>query len=274
MSILDIREPRRRFILPVVGLVLAAYFFFVLQRFTQSAESLDAPLNTAWRKLAIAVGESNATTLDLKAVGLKLQQTEQALAVLREADQQAAARVALGADLREHLSSRFQLVDFQNEVQKQISDLSQLAKQQKVTLAPTVSQGFPEHTADVKQPELLWAELAFVDDLLTLALNSKVTAIHTLTLPLTLTNAPPMNHPLPLAEVPVQLELSGSMSSVTRFLESLPLRTEEIKAQGLPEAPTNKPALFIDRVLLRKEAPEKPDEVRLFLRAVGFVFRE
>jgi hypothetical protein len=32
--------------------------------------------------------------------------------------------------------------------------------------------------------------------------------------------------------------------------------------------------LFVDRVVMRKQAPEKPDEVRLSLRAIGFVLRE
>ena len=49
---------------------------------------------------------------------------------------------------------------------------------------------------------------------------------------------------------------------------------DEIKAAGLPEAPTNKPALFIDRLVMRKQSPQKTDEVRVSLRAVGFVFQK
>ena len=47
-----------------------------------------------------------------------------------------------------------------------------------------------------------------------------------------------------------------------------------MRAAGLPEAPLDKPVLFIDRLVVRKQSPDKPDEVRVSLRAVGFVLRE
>ncbi len=274
MSILDLSERRRRLLVPAAGLLLAGYFFFVLLPLMQRAQDLDAPLNAAWKKLASTVGETNTGTLDLAVIAARLRQTEQSLVVVQTAEREAAARVGLNAELRDRLNTPFQLIDFQVEAQKVIDDLTQLAKQQQVTLAPAVVQGFPEYTADVKQPEMLWAELSFIDDLLTLAVNSKVTTIQALNLPLSFTNAPPTNRPPPLVQIPVQIELTGPVANVARFLETLPLRLEEIRRQDLPPPPTNKPALFIDRVFLRKETPEKPDEVRLWLRAVGFVFRE
>jgi len=124
------------------------------------------------------------------------------------------------------------------------------------------------------EPALLWAELAFLDDLLTTAINAKVATIHAVAAPLPLTNAPPPANLRSFAELPVQIELTGPVPNIARFLQTLPLRASEIKAAGLPEAPTNKPALFIDRLVLRKQSPDKPDEVRLSLRAVGFVVRE
>ena len=39
-------------------------------------------------------------------------------------------------------------------------------------------------------------------------------------------------------------------------------------------APPDKPALFIDRLIIKKQAPEKPDEVRVWMRLIGFVLRE
>jgi hypothetical protein len=77
-----------------------------------------------------------------------------------------------------------------------------------------------------------------------------------------------------LDEIPVQIELTGSTASVVRFLQGLPLRAEEINAAGLPEASTNKPAMFIDKLVLRRQSPDKPDEVRLALRIASFVFPE
>ncbi|MDW8309892.1 MAG: hypothetical protein RMK20_11020, partial [Verrucomicrobiales bacterium] len=89
-----------------------------------------------------------------------------------------------------------------------------------------------------------------------------------------LTNAPPTNGPATLAELPVQLELSGPAPNLARFLETLPQRGEELRAAGQTNVPADKPALFIERLVLRKQTPERRDEVRATLRAVGFVLRE
>ncbi len=87
---------------------------------------------------------------------------------------------------------------------------------------------------------------------------------------------PPREHAvsgLRLSEIPFQIKLTGSADSVTRLLQLLPLRGDELKAAGLAQ-PADKTALFIDRLMLKKQSPEKPDELRLWLRAVGFVLRE
>ena len=95
-----------------------------------------------------------------------------------------------------------------------------------------------------------------------------------LELPPVLTNAPPTNSLERLAEIPLQLEFVSTAGSLGRLLQSLPLRAEEIRAAGLPEVSTNKPALYIDRLVVQKQSAEKTDEVHVWLRAVGFVLRE
>ena len=47
-----------------------------------------------------------------------------------------------------------------------------------------------------------------------------------------------------------------------------------MRASGMPEARPDKAPLFIDGLILKKQAPDKPDEVRVTLRAVGFVLRD
>ena len=274
MSILSLNERQRRLIIPAGGVLLAVFFVLVFQPLARRAESLDAPLEAEWRRLAAAVGPSNAATLDFGAIAASLRQTRESLAVVNAARRQARQRVEVGPELRERLNSTFQLVDFQNEVQRQIAELQQLAAQRKVALDPAVVLGFPEHTADVRQPELLWAELAFVHDLLTLAIQSQVTGIQGLSLPAGGTNrvsATPVGR---VVAIPVQLQLTGPTPAVNRFLSSLPRRADEFDEPGLPPALTNKPALFLDRFLIRKEAPAQPDQVSLYLRAVGYVFRD
>jgi hypothetical protein len=62
----------------------------------------------------------------------------------------------------------------------------------------------------------------------------------------------------------------GPMNALMRFLVSLPLRPPELKAVGL-EALTNKPALFVGRILLRKHAPDRPNDVHLEMTLSGMV---
>jgi hypothetical protein len=154
-----------------------------------------------------------------------------------------------------------------------MDQLVQQAKAQQVNVDGAVFAGFPEHTADIKEPSLLWAALAFTDDLLNTALRCKVASIHSLDVPLLLTNAPSMEDAARWAEIPLELDFTAPADSALRLLQCLPLRTEECRAAGLPEAVPDKAPLFIDRLIIRKQSPDKPDEVRVSLRALAFVLR-
>ena len=264
-------ETRRRSLLPLLAGALVAGYLFVFLPLDRKAGSLDVPLEKKWRQLAAALGQTNAYKLDFVSLTNQFSETRAALTAFEIARKQAQARVELDEALRAQLSVAFLLVDYENAAGRQMGALARLAKQQGVGLEPAVFAGYPQTTADVKEPSLLWAELAFLDSLLTTAINAKVTTIHSVTAPLPLTNAPPANGGRSLAELPVQIDLTGPLPNVARFLQALPLRAGEIKAAGLPESPTNKPALFISRLVLRKQSPDKPDEVRVSLRAVGFV---
>ena len=269
-----LNDRRRRTLVPLAALALTAGYLFVLMPLGQRADNLKDPLDKAWSRLAAVLGQTNSPTIDFVGITNQLEATRQAIAALETARKKAAARADLGDAVRERMNAPFQLVDYENERGKQQDDLRKLAAQQQVTLAPAVFEGYPAHTADVKQPTLLWAELALIEDLLTTAIRCKVAAIHSLNVPLALTNAPPPEGVRTLAEIPVQIEFTAAAPIVAQLLQSLPLRADEMKAASLPEVPTNKPAMFIERLTLRKQSPEKPEEVRASLRVVGFVFRE
>lgn len=268
------KERRRRSLVPLAALALTAGYLFVVMPLGQRADKLKEPLDKAWGKLAVALGQTNSPTIDFVGITNQLEATRQAIAVLETARIKAAARADLGEAVRERMNAPFQLVEYEEERGKQQDDLRKLAAKHQVTIAPVVFEGYPAHTADVRQPALLWAELALIEDVLTTAIRCNVTAIHALNVPLALTNAPPPEGVRTLAEIPVQFEFTAPAPVAGQLLRSLPLRADEMKAAGLPEVATNKPALFIERLTLRKQSPEKPDEVRALLRVVGFVFRE
>ena len=73
------------------------------------------------------------------------------------------------------------------------------------------------------------------------------------------------------AEIPVRIELIAPMESAANFLLALPLVTEEMKTAGLPDCRPGKPALFLDKLMLRKQTSEKPSEVNLDAVVCGFV---
>jgi len=268
------REIRRRCILPLAGLALALFYLLGFLPLARRASNLDAPLESAWRKLAGSLEQTNTTAIDFLHITNQLIETQQALAVLEETKKKAATRLELSESLRGRLNAPFQLVDYQNERSKQIDNLDQLAKQQQVSIDPAVYLGFPEHTVDIRDPSLLWPALALTDDLLGAAVRSKVTAIHSLEVALDLTNAPTMDAPGRWTQIPIQMEFTASADNAAKVIQTLPLRADEIQTAGLPAAPSDKAPLFIDRIIIRKQTAEKLDEVRVWLRVVGFVLRE
>lgn len=269
-----LNERRRRHLIPVVVLALAAGYLFVLLPLGRRADQLNEPLNKAWRTLSASLGQTNNMSIDFVGLTNQIDATRQAVVALEKARQRAASRSALDAELRERMNAPFQLVDYENERGALQDSLRKLAAKHKVTVAPAVFDGFPAHTTDVRQPALLWVQLAFVQELLTAAIQGQVSGIQALSVPTVLTNPPPLGGQRALTEIPLQIELVGEAGKVARFLERLPLRTGELEAAGLPATTTNKPALFLDRMVLRKQSPEKPEEIRASFQIVGFVFRE
>lgn len=271
---LPLKDHQRRILIPALGICLAAYYLFVLNPLVRRAQRLDEPLQKSKLKLLVALDQTNATSIDFQRITNQLIETHQALQILQKAREQARARLQLGTATRTKVFSDFELVDYESERSKQLDVLRNLAKQQQVTVDPTVFDAFPMHTADVRQPSLLWAALSLTEGLVHTALQCKVTAIQSLDVAPVLTNAPPTNGLEQLAQIPIQIEFTGPAASAARLLQCLPLRSEEIRAAGLPEAPPDKVPLFVDRLILQKQSPDKPDEVHVWLRALGFVLRE
>lgn len=270
----SLNELKRRGIIPLLALGLAAYYVLVYVPLKHRAAQLDEPLARAWQRLSVSLEQSTNSPVDFILITNQLAETRRALTLLQQGRQQTAALLDLPAPLREKMSSSFQLVDFQNARDAQMEDLTRLAKERKIRLAPAVLSGFPEHTADVRQPELLWVALSLISNVLYGAIECRVTEIHSLQSPLVLTNEPAAGLGRNWAEIPIQIEFSGPAESALRVLQLLPLRPAEAGAAGYSGGITNKTPIFIDRLVVRKQDPAKPDQVRVTLRAAGFVTQE
>ena len=275
------QEYKRRGFLPMIGVVLAFYFLLVYLHLCRTASDLDVPLQKSWVKLATALGNTNALALDFVYVTNQLQETRQALAAISSARQNLIKQMELPPPLRDRVHAPFELFEYQNKLSQQLDSLDVRAKQKKVAIDPAVFAGFPEHSFTVQDPALLWAALAFTESLLDTALDARVLSIHSLFVVVGTTNVTNADVGR-WVEIPLELELSASANSAARFVESLPLR-QLAAAEPPPGAntSTNSPVpvstpkvpLLIDSFIIRKQAPETPDTVRLWVRVVGFVHR-
>lgn len=308
-------EIQRRSIIPIVGVVLAGCYLAIYRPFARRAAALDAPVHKAWTRLAASLDQTNTASIDFIHITNQLNDTRQALATLDSARQKAAILLALPASVRARMNAPFQLVDYENERSKKMEAIATLAKQRQTTLDAGVLAGFPEHTTEVKQPALLWFALALTDSMLNTVLQSGITSIHSLELPLPPTNsaptslqnsepkmfglqefsnvrffdpqapfsqnagsnslAPAVTAPPPDAFRPVgprtqligialQVEMTGPADHMLKIFQAISSRADA--ADRLP--------LFIDRLIIKKQSPEKPDDVRVWMRVVGFVLGE
>ena len=173
------------------------------------------------------------------------------------------------------MNAPFQLVDYQNERSKQIDDLDRQAKTTTGLGRPRRFRRIPRTHHRYRQPALLWPALALTDDLLTTALRCKVTAIHSLDVHSVITN-------VPAPESMDRWDRNPLAGGVYRFgrqrhpihPEPAPARRRDPRGRFARGRRPDKAPLFIDRLIVRKQSPDKPDEVRVWLRAVGFVLRE
>ena len=267
-------EFQQRGIVPLAGVLLAAYYFVVLLPLSHRAARLDKPLKKDWEKLSTSLEQTNTSAIDFQRITNQLSETHEAVRIFENAKKGAVARLQLDQALNARLNALFVNDEYDNERNNRRNDLANLAKQAQVAIEPVVLTSYPEYTFEVKKSSYLWAALSFTDSLLRTAVGCKVTAIQALDVPPVLNNWPPINSTEHLVEIPLQLEFTGSATSAQKLLECLPLRGEEARAAGLTNAPNNKPVLFIDRLVMQKQTPDKLDDVHVWLRAVGYVLRE
>ena len=263
---------RNRWVMLGVAVGLALYYFLIFQPLLERAETLDKPLDDVWQELVDFSTESSAVRdLDLEQINKTRKTLESSLAATEKIRETISARVELEPEIRVKMNEPFYLIDFQNERQKRIEQLIDLAKARKVTLDPAALAGFPEYKAETRDPSVLWAQLSIVDQVLALAINSKVGQVKSVSLLPTQPESNVKDAEAHWREIPLRIELIAPMASAADFLFAMPLRAEEMKTAGLPESLPGKPALFLERVLLRKQTPEKPDEVNLDVVVSGFV---
>lgn len=258
--------------LMLLGVSLALYHLAIYRPLCRFAAEIDGPLADTWKRLRQTSPYAQALDAGYsQRIQVGLDQAREASRGLDEVRRQALGRIEADPAVREKMDRPFQLIEFQNERQVRLEELARLATQAKVALGPGVAEGFPEYTAGRRDPALLWPQLAVAHHAVAAAIQAQVSTVAVVRL------APMVFHPAStnanqwLVEIPVRLELAGPAPVVTRLLEALPLRPDELKARGLPEALPGKPVLFLGGLLLRKENRDRPDYVHVELSASSLV---
>jgi len=256
-------------------LALAAYYLLVFQPLAGRARLADKALVSDWDRFV----SSNRTSLACAGLALddytnRLQQLRLAATNLMTAGRLVSGRVNLPAGIRGVMSGPFSLIDLQNERQRKTEEIAQLARDRGVKLEPGASNGLAVDTGysvDMETPAMLWARLHFTSQLVRTALESKVGGLTGLNqLPDTAYRSA-LDGSVFLEEMPMRLELFGSTEAVNRFLASLPLPASAVGSVGLPTTLTNKAVLFINQLLVRKCAPDRPGDVSVEVNVSGFV---
>lgn len=266
----SLTRQRVQWIVTLSALALVAYYFLVYWPLSNTVVFLDKPLTNLWQQLVLTNGNGRSVdALDLAATSENLRQSQLARRTLAQQREQVLSRIALDPEIEKKLRQPFQYIDFQNERQARIEELSGLAKKQQVALDPSVVGEYPRYTAEQEYPSALWAELAIFHHALATALHSKIKSIQSAKmLPMEIHRSEPAGS----FEFRVALELIGPMSAASRFLLAVPLRGIELKDLGLQEVLAAKPVLFIDKMILRKSSADRPDEVQVNVVVSGFSF--
>jgi len=266
------RRARTQRNLLLLALCVGAYYSLVYRPLSQRVAALDPPVLQVWRDLSQVVPAASLQGLrSLDRIQTTLEAARSTSSQIQQLSLMVEARIEPDGVTRARMTEPFQLIEFQNERQTRLEELSKLATVSKTALASDVKRGFPEYLAEQAYPELLWPQLQMTHFLVAGAIRSGVSTVAVVRLQPVQFHRAASSRGEWLAELPAEIELSGAAPSIGRFLERLPLRAGEIKDRGLPEAPPAKPVMFIRGLVVRKEGRESPDRVRLELTASCFV---
>jgi hypothetical protein len=253
--------------LVLLGTLALALAYLVLdRRLADRLAAQDAPIADLRRRVALAAQDAGlgSNIVGFATLEGRLAELRDHAARLDEATAAAFARLEPPGTLRARLEEPFQLVEFQNERQRRLEEVGKAAGDAGVALDAAVAGGLPMHTPDLVRPELLWAQLELVNRLLRTAIQARVAAVHEVALP-TEPPGPVTEPPAAWHDVRAFLAFTADAGAALKLLTALGFTPAEARATGLPDGLAGQPALFLDRLLVRRSVLERADEVRVEL---------
>jgi len=249
--------------------VVLLLFVFVYRPLHRRTVRLDRELGETWTRLTdLNLKNKIRLGLDLETVNQNLTVAEKSVASLQRTCRRVFSQLEFDEETRARMNQPFQLLDYERNRFQTIDRLTRLAVSNRVALELAAVDGLPQFGALADPPNRLWARLSLSTRLLTALITNRVSAVQTLQmLPTRHHLAPGTDQPL-YDELPMHLQLTGSMESVLKVLQTLPSRSSFSDTIGPPLPPSQ--ALFLDRLIL-KSATNNPSAVILDAILSGFL---
>ncbi len=254
----------------LICLVLGVYTFAVYLPLNSWVKSFDKPIEQNLKVLNKKFPlNADKNWIDISPLEKNIKDYEEIEARLDALKITIERQTAFSEQVVAKLKQPFQLVEYQNERQLCQEELQAAASSNFVTIYPGVLAGYPEYSSEMKNPELLWAYLSMVHNSLLSAINCRITSINSLmTRPVKTIAQDDKTNAFP-RELSFKITVAGNSRSVLKFVTLLPAKfNPEVKDASLK---MDKPELYIDRILIKKDGIEDTDNVMADLRICGFV---
>lgn len=280
---MNLRTATLQRLLLVVAAALGTTYLALLLPVSRAVLDEDPPiadLRTRLDRTILEAGLPRGT--DFQSLSNRLNTLRDASDAFAAAVRESLPRLQHPDDVQARLEEPFQLYSFLNESQRRLDEIAALSQAAKVTVTPGLAAGLPAYKQELARPELLWVQLATVQRLVRTAIRAGVREIREVSVdplpfaepaefgPALPPNAATTNPTNRWTVLRVHLTTIGNVDALGRLLLALALTPEELKRTGLPEDLAGRPALFLDRVLLRRNQLEAAEQAQLDL-VVGTV---
>jgi hypothetical protein len=280
---MNLRTATLQRLLLVVAAALGTTYLALLLPVSRAVLDEDPPiadLRTRLERTILEAGLPRGT--DFQSLSNRLNTLRDASDAFAAAVRESLPRLQHPDDVQARLEEPFQLYSFLNESQRRLDEIAALSQAAKVAVTPGLAAGLPAYKQELARPELLWVQLATVQRLVRTAIRAGVREIREVSVdplpfaepaefgPALPPNAAATNPTNRWTVLRVHLTTIGNVDALGRLLLALTLTPEELKRTGLPEDLSGRPALFLDRVLLRRNQLEAAEQAQLDL-VVGTV---
>lgn len=260
----------------MLTLGICLFYVLILIPLDKKVEALNTPLEISWARLGDSINTNQlGGALDIHAMSELTSTMESTFSSFTHAEAELISRVLLPEETQSKMNQSFQLVEYENALVTLEGVLKKNAAERKIALGEGVFQGLPRHDVAFDEPQLLWADLAFADYVLSLAIECQLDSIRQFESlkPLAIED-PAITKPHRLHRSRFSMDVQCDMAEVQRFVAALPLRGDEAGRLELPMVHADKPALFVERILLKKAAKGAANQVELQLVLNGFIYHK